>query len=215
MRGLRLWKDLSENQNWTLVLSIAAIIISMVVAGIQFLGYKVQVDFSQITIELEEQGKNYQKIANELNLALVTNSDAELEILRKKVSFEISQGLYDEFHNFGLYNVEVMEKLKNAAEERKKLGKVSAKNVIMNEANLAIYLNTFETVYEQCKRGMISFEDVRVNFEYLIGPTCNNYQAIKVVGKAGNGLKLLCSYFYHDSDLAKAADISRDSCKPR
>ena len=192
-------KKNSKNQRWPLIISIAAILIS-------FLAYRHEVDFSQVTIGME-------KMAHELNSAMVKNSNTELDILKKQTSFEISQVLYNEFYKFGKYNTDVMRKLKHAAEERKKTGKISAQNTIQNEDNLLLYLNTFETVYDQCDRGMISFEDVRVNFKYLIGTTCNNPQVIKAIGGSYNGLKILCFYFHPTSGLSKAADTSKDMCR--
>ena len=138
--------------------------------------------------------------ANKLNNILTENSKRDLEISRKKLGFDIINTLYKDFYQFGDFNSEVIRKLKG-------------KESISNENNLAVYLNGFEDLYEQCKRGLISREDVRVHFEFLIGPTCNNTQVAKVIGDHGNGLKLLCNSFYQGSRLAKAAKIEKDACK--
>ena len=209
---MKFWKQLSENQNWTLSLAIGSLIIAFGALIISIFSFSHQVNVDSITLELEEQGRKYEEIANNLNSALVNNSDIELEILKKKTSFEISQLLYEEFYKFGSYNTEVIKKLENAAKERISTGAVSSKNLIQNQENLQLYLNTFESVYEQCKSGMITFEDVRVNFEYLIGDTCNNQQVKDALNGAGNGLKLLCSKFHPNSELSKLADSSKDSC---
>lgn len=137
--------------------------------------------------------------ANRLNSILVENSRRDLENYRKKLSFDIINTLYKDFYQFGDYNAEVIRKLK-------------AKEQISNEYNLAVYLNGFEDLYEQCKRGLISREDVRVHFEFLVGPTCNNSQVEKVIGDHGNGLKLLCNSFYPNSRLARRAKIEKDAC---
>lgn len=209
---MKTWKQLSENLSWTLGIAGCSVIIALAALAVSIFSFSHQVNVDSITLELKEQGASYEKIANNLNSALVDNSNNELEILKKKTSFEISQLLYEEFYKFGSYNTEVIKKLKNAAEERKRTGIVSNENLIQNQENLQLYLNTFESVYEQCKSGMISFEDVRVNFEYLIGTTCNNQQVKNALNNAGNGLKLLCSKFHPDSMLSKLADRSNDSC---
>lgn len=197
-------KFLSNLHNGLAVtISIVAVTVSIASCSIQ----TKELNLSAITTQLEKQ-------ANDLNAIITKNSDLEIEILKKKASFEVTQLLYDEFHNFGNYNIDVMSKLKFAANERKQTGKISPANLIQNSEYLLLYLNTFETVYEQCKRGIISFEDVRMNFEYLIGPTCNNEQVVDAIKNTGNGLKLLCSYFHPGSLLGSVANKTKDSCKP-
>src|SRR3989339_2256870 len=96
--------------------------------------------------------------ANKLNDILTENSKRDLETSKKKLSFDIINTLYKDFYQFGSYSPEVIRKLKE-------------KEQVQNEYNLAMYVNSFEDLYEQCKKGLISKADVRVHFEYLVGPT--------------------------------------------
>lgn len=137
--------------------------------------------------------------ANALNEVLIENSDRDLEVSKKKLGFDIINTLYTDFYKFGDFNSLVIRKLK-------------AEQHIEDEFNLGLYLNGFEDLYEQCKRGLISREDIRMHFLHLIGTTCNNTQIERVVNNAGNGLKLLCHSFYPNSRLAQKADVADDAC---
>jgi len=154
---------------------------------------------SLIQVFVAYRSLNLQNFANAINSILTDNSKRELETSKKKLSFDIINTLYKDFYQFSNYNSEVIRKLK-------------AKEQINNLNNLATYINGFEDLYEQCKRGLINREDVRMHFEYLIGPTCNNSQVEATIGDHGNGLKLLCNSFYPGSRLAKKAKIEKDAC---
>jgi hypothetical protein len=143
---------------------------------------------------------NLQSFANNLNSILTENSKRELETAQKKLSFDIVNTLYKDFYQFADSNPEIIRKLKAGIK-------------IDNPENLGLYLNGFEDLYEQCKKGLISRQDILMNFQYLIGPTCNNEQVASVIGNHGNGLKLLCHTFYQNSLLAKKAKTEKDSCK--
>lgn len=139
------------------------------------------------------------EVANQLSKLLVDNSNRDLETAKKKLSFDIINTLYKDFYQFDDHNSLVIRKLKN-------------KEVIQDDFYLGLYLNGFEDLYEQCKRGLITKVDIRMNFEHLIGTTCNNDQVLEVIGNHGNGLKLLCSSFYPGSLLAKKAIPEKDAC---
>jgi len=141
----------------------------------------------------------YEGYANDLNEVLIENSKRDLEVSKKKLSFDIINTLYTDFYKFVDFNSLVIRKLK-------------AEQNIKDEFNLGLYLNGFEDLYEQCKRGLISREDIRMNFLHLIGTTCNNTQVERVINNAGNGLKLLCHSFYPNSQLGQKADTTNDAC---
>jgi hypothetical protein len=179
---MKLWSGLELPNKWTNTLSLVAIIISL---------FGIYYQYRSISNE---------EFANNLNKILVENSNRELEVTKKKLSFDIINVLYKDFYEFGDYSSEVIRKLKT-------------KEVVSNENNLGLYLNGFEDLYEQCKRGLISREDIRVHFEYLIAPTCKNEQVEKVLRDHGNGLKLLCRDFYPGTLLANKAKAEQGSCK--
>ncbi len=140
------------------------------------------------------------KLANNVNASLLSNSNVQLDREQKKLSFDIINTLYKDFYQFDQNNSLVIRKLKNHEQ-------------IQDEFNLGLYLNGFEDLYEQCKSGLISKEDIRVHFQHLINPLCDNAQIAAFLQQRGNGLKILCEKFYHNSGLGKKADLQKDSCK--
>ena len=182
LQGVWQW----SKKNWSATLSIIAIVISA-------LAFLSEHSSSASLIEIE-------RAANRLDESLVDNAERQLEVARKKSSFETINALYRDFYQFGDYNTLVIRKLKS-------------EQYIDDIFNLELYLNGFEDLYEQCKTGMISKEQVRINFLHLIGTTCNNAQVEQIVGDGYNGLKLFCYNFYQDSRLAKKAKPENYSCK--
>lgn len=143
---------------------------------------------------------NQQDVSNQLSAIMTNNSNKEIEIAQKKLSFDIINTLYTDFYQFDTHNSLLIRKLQN-------------RDIIQDEFNLALYLSGFEDLYQQCKTGLITKEDIRINFEHLIRPTCNNEQIAKVLGERGNGLKMLCYKFYEGSKLANLAEKKElDSC---
>jgi hypothetical protein len=138
--------------------------------------------------------------ANEINSLLTAYTAKQYELDRKSHAFDVINVLYHDFYQFDQYNPVVMQKLQ--AGER-----------ISKDYQLGVYLNGFEDVYEQCKSGVIQLEDVRINFQYLLNPVCDNQQVSAFARQRSNGLKILCAKFYPQSILGKAADLSRDSCR--
>lgn len=181
--------NLSFNKKISLLGSIG-LIITILISVLTYYQNKISI---KATIQNDE-------IANELSKLLVDNSNRDLDLSKKKLSFDIINTLYKDFYQFDEHNALVIRKLKG-------------NDFIQDEFYLGLYLNGFEDLYEQCKRGLISREDIRMNFLHLIGTTCNNSQVDKVVGNSGNGLKLLCNSFYPNSKLANKAKTEKESCK--
>ncbi|PIR49335.1 hypothetical protein COU79_05475 [Candidatus Peregrinibacteria bacterium CG10_big_fil_rev_8_21_14_0_10_54_7] len=180
------WEGLKTSEKWTTSIAVLALIIS---------GFALLSDHSSSASLIE-----IERAANDLDAVLVRNSEREIEVAQKKLSFDIINTLYRDFYQFGDYNTEVIRKLKG-------------KQHIEDAFNLELYLNGFEDLYEQCKTGLISRAQIRIHFEYLIGTTCNNAQVERVVGDGYNGLKLLCHSFWPNSRLALKAKQENASCK--
>src|SRR3989344_3545054 len=79
-----------------LIFSFAALLVSITSCSIQ----SKELNLSEVVTELETWGRKNEEMANSLNAALVNNSNTELEIQKKKVSFEIIQKLYEELYHF-------------------------------------------------------------------------------------------------------------------
>jgi len=186
-------------KNSVYILPILSVIITALAVWVSYMSYLQQTEFSRRSTEIGE--------------AQLNNMRQEFLLTRKKTAFEVIGTLYEDLYKFGENNKYVIPKLEQAAEERKTTGKVSQSNTIVNTENLEMYLNSFESIYEQCKGGVIQYEDVRVNFEYLIGTTCNNDQVVEVLGSRGSGLKYLCQLFHPDSKLGKKVDPAVNGCR--
>jgi len=182
---LQSWKNFSTNQKLSLAM------LALTLAGILIsIG-----DFQAMSASVGNGS-----YANRLTELLIENSNAQLEAEKKKLSFDIINTLYKDFYQFDDKNSLVIRKLK-------------AGQQILDEENLGLYLNGFEDLYQQCKSGLLSKEDIRINFQYLINPICNNDQVVNFLQQRGNGLKILCNKFYPTSILGKEANLDADSCK--
>lgn len=155
--------------------------------------------FSFYSLNIGKESNIIQENSNKLTEVLIHNSNTELMIFKKQTKFQIIRDLYEELYKFGKYNEEIRRKLQN-------------KEKIQDEENLKTYLNTFESIYEQCRVGLISREDVRMNFAFLIGSACENSQVIGIVNNGYNGLKNLCFMFFPDSTIAKNIG-KKDECR--
>ncbi len=156
--------------------------------------------FTYGTWQLSSTANDISKAANDISSATVHNSNLQLELERKKLAFDVINTLYQDFYKFDDHNSLVIRKLQNGEH-------------IENEFYLGLYLNGFEDVYQQCKTGLLTMEDIRINFQHLIGPLCNNAQVENFILHRDNGLKLLCYKLYPQSNLAKKANTQYDSCK--
>ncbi len=138
-------------------------------------------------------------LANQLNKILVDNSKRQLEFELKKSQFDIINTLYKDFYQFDDHNSLVIRKLKGG-------------DRVQDEYFLGLYLNGFEDLYEQCKTGLITKEQIRVNFQHLLNPICKNSQVDSFIQFRGNGLRILCAKFYPNASVGKKADLSQDAC---
>ena len=186
-------KNLSLNQRWTLGIAFAVLVFSLIGNIISF--------SSNLTNSRGIDGSLAQGAqANQLSKVLVDNSKRELETAQKKLSFDIINTLYKDFYQFDEHNALVIRKLKN-------------KEHVDDDFYLGLYLSGFEDLYEQCKSGLIAKEQIRIHFQHLINPLCDNQQVEGFLQQRGNGLKLLCRAFYPDSRLSTLSKPEKASCQ--
>ncbi len=197
------WKDMNLEGKVTAL----SILPALILLPLQILTYFRDNNFAsaslnqgQATVEIGKAANKLSEVANNLNKVLVKNSDLTLETERKKLGFDIINTLYQDFYKFDDHNSLVIRKL----QEGKK---------IEDEFYLGLYLNGFEDVYQQCKTGLLTSQDIRIHFQHLISPLCNNLHVENFILNRDNGLKLLCYKFYPKSNLAKKASLEGDSCR--
>jgi len=171
------------------VKSIIEVCLWVAMFFVAFVTYQTQKDLWSISNIIQLQN-------TELNKILIQNSKDQLYLAKTQTTFQVLNTL-----NKSIWQKEY-DKIKDGLKHGGNIDKKQLQN----------YINNFENIYMSCHRWLVPLDDIRYNFEYLLGDICSNKIVLWVTKNWYWWLKKLCWLFFPDSNLSKVANMSTNNC---